>query len=275
MAKVSDAPEIMRKMARAFRVLKQNTKATLPEIIRGEAGIILKTWAGRTKVATQARVDINSRVRLFRQLGLTGKEGSSVTINAGLRGPFGRVHLRTNTGRWRRTHDQGFKRVAGMPGKGRKDPGDHYTEFDWLLVTDAIRIAKAALPEAIAAGRAAIGLARQSVVQIADSIGILLERVQGGGSLSIAGIAKARAAIASTGRRYINGSSFEQTGSGQYFLALVNGYPIARDLKMDRTLLGVLSGRAGYLTQNLARGVFNSESQTARAYPWLQVRRGA
>jgi hypothetical protein len=115
---------------------------------KAEMGIILKTWAGETKVATVDKAVKRGQLAFLKKLGLTGSTADiGVTVNAGIKGPFGRTFLRTSTGGWRRAFDVGFKPVPGMPTpapkhavwrgkktKGRTKPGDHYTEHDWLLL---------------------------------------------------------------------------------------------------------------------------------------------
>ncbi len=266
----ADSRAVMFAVSTTFRRLGQLTGFSPRQVLLAEAGVILKTWAGRTKVATQAKTDTRSRLAALRKLELTGKHG--VTINAGIKGlhSYGAVYLRTSGGKWRRTHDGGFKPVKGMLGSGRRTKmGDHYTEHDWLLIKDAIAQTRALVPSYIQAGRRSIGIARQSVVQIADSLGIDLLRVQGGGSLSAAGIAKARAAMASTGRAYRNGHGFSGGDNLRSFVQLTNTLPYGRRIGMDRTLLGVLAGRAKFFQQSYAKGAFNAQRTAVRAYPNL------
>jgi hypothetical protein len=266
------------KLSRAFHAIARNARVAGEQVLRGEAGIILKACAGATKVATAAQTTKRARLRYLRDQQLTGKNSMvPVTVTAGAkRGTvYGRVHLRTSTGYWRRTHDAVFRPVAGMP-SSRKKRGDHYSDHDWLLLQSTIATVRAGIGPAVAAGRKTIGLARQSWVQIADSLGIRLENVKGGrtfagGTISAAGIAKARAAIASNGNSYVNGLSRTERSQKNIILTLINRYPRNRKAKMDVTLAKVLLGRVSFFEKNLRLGVFRSIADTARAYPYLRV----
>jgi hypothetical protein len=261
------------KLSQAFHAIARNARVAGEQVLRGEAGIILKACAGATKVATAAQTTKRARLRYLRDEQLTGKNSMvPVTVTAGAkRGTvYGRVHLRTSTGYWRRTHDAVFRPVAGMP-SSRKKRGDHYSDHDWLLLQSTIATVRAGIRPAVAAGKRTIGLARQSWVQIADSLGIRLETVRGGGTLSAGGIAKARAAIASNGSSYVNGLSRTERSQKNVILTLINRYPRNRKAKMDITLAKVLVGRLAFFEKNLRLGVFQSIAATARAYPYLRV----
>jgi hypothetical protein len=261
----------LKKFSEAGRVISAAVGTSIETWARAEAGVILKTWAGRTKVATQQKTDIRSRLRAIRELGLTGRDpGTNITINAGIKGAYGRVYLRTVRGKWRRTHDANFKKVSGYRGQGS---GDHYKDVDWIDIKEAIFDTARTVARMMPQGRRAIGLARQSVVQIADQLGIRLESVAGGGNLSGAGIAKARAAIASNGTRYQNGTAIISDTAKSFYLTLVNRYPKIGPLFMDRTLQGVIAGRIKYFERNLAEGTFLSASRAAKAYPYVEVLR--
>jgi hypothetical protein len=270
--------EEFNKLPVALRAIAFAAGAAARDVLRGEAGIILKSWAAATPAASAPKTDKRSNLRFLRGLELTGKNpGVPVTVSAGIRkgSAFGRVHLRTSTGHWRRTHDAGFKPVAGMPGTNRKKPGDHYSDFDWLVIRSAIAEVKGGIAAARAAGRRTIGLARQSVIQIADTLGIRLENVRGGSfygkTISPAAIAKARGAVAYNGQRYANGLGTEQRTSYDLILTLLNRYPAGRKIGMDALLAGVLRGRIRYFEKNMELGVFDNVWKTAKAYPYLQV----
>lgn len=275
------------KLSRAFHAIARSARVTGEAVLRGEAGIILKACAGRTKVATQAKADLRSARRVLGKSGLdlTGAAGTKpgdITVNAGERGPFGRVWVKTRSTRELVDRDtgklgRGRFRLAGQISKGNftfKPTRYHWKKGTWIDIVEAASDVASQMRKAIPAGRRAIGLARQSWVQIADSLGIRLETVRGGGNLSAAGLAKARAAIAANGRRYANGLSRQERGA-RATLTLINRYPGGRKMGMDRTLAGVLIGRARFFQQNLRRGVFSSIAHTARAYPYLTVKNAA
>jgi len=252
---------------RAITSLAAFTPLTVRQVIRAEAGSILKACAGETKVATQAKTDTRSRLALMRKLELTGQHG--VTVNAGVRGAFGAVFLRTSTGKWRRTHDPVFRPVAGMTGKK-----DHYFEYDWRLLQDVIAQVRGGLPSFLAAGRAAVGLARQSWVQIADDFGTPLESVPGG-RISASGIVKARSALATTKRPYQNGQAQEYSANRTFVLTLINRLPYGKKIGLDAILARNIRYRTRFFEENLSRGVFDSLTKIARAYPGLRIQFGA
>jgi hypothetical protein len=269
------APEELRKFTQAGRTIAAAVGASVELWARAEAGVILKTWAGRTPVATAAKTRLRAQKHALKDLGLTGAGGSlvPVTINAGIRGPFGRTFLRTTDGHWRRTHDAGFQPVPGMPNLSRKKRGDHYATSNWLILKSAIAEARRATAQATRRALASIGLGRQSIIQIADDLGIDLATVKGGGTLSAAGIAKARAALASNGTLYKNGLGHQQKSATEFFVELINRYPKLGRTAMDSTLAGVIRGRLKYFQKNLEEGTFLSARRAARAYPYIEVLR--
>lgn len=273
-AAVTLDPAELAKLSQALRAIAGATGSSAREVLHGFAGVVLKACAGQTKVATAAQTVKRSNLRFLRDQQLTGKNaGVDVTISAGVRkgSEFGRVFLRGPTGHWRRTHNANFVRVPGMPNSSRKKPGDHYADYQWLLLQSAISTVRSGIGAAREAGRKTIGLARQSWVQIADSLNIRLEDVRGGGTLGAAGIAKARAALASNGYTYINGLGREERSAQRTILTLINRYPRGQKMGMDATLRGVLIGQIRYFEKNLSLGVFNSIRNTARAYPFLKI----
>ena len=275
-ATLSVDPAELEKLPTAFRTIARAARVSGEEVLRGEAGIILKACAGRTKVTTVAKADQRSALRVLNKggLDLTGSSGTQpgdITVNAGERGPFGRVWVRSSS--QRRGTGRPF-RLAGQINKssfGFRPERYHWKKGTWIDIIEAAADVAYQMRKAIPAGRKAIGLARQSWVQIADSLGIRLEEVKGGGSLSVAGLTKARAAIASNGRTYVNGLS-RQERRARASITLINRYPAGRRMGMDATLRSVLIGRARYFEENFRRGVFGSIAKTAKAYPFLQVK---
>ena len=108
-------------------------------------------------------------------------------------------------------------------------------------------------------------------MQIADDLGIILEDVPGGGA-SASAIAKARAALASNGRSYINGVGTPAYVENKSFVATMkNSLPYNVKAGLDRVLVSTLAGRAKFFQQNVARGVFASQAETVKKYPWLKL----
>ena len=273
-----DAPELA-KLPAALRAIAGASGLAAREVVDGFAGVVLKACAGETAVASVPATRLRSQFRLMADLGLTGGKQATaldiITVNSGAKAAFGRVFLRTTSGRWRRTHEANFSRVAGIPSKGRKKPGDHYSDFQWLVLSSALQAVRAGLAPARAAGRRTRALGRQAWVQIADSLGIRLEDVRGGGRLSASAIAQARTAISYKGAAYQNGLSRREETQRKYLVTLINRYPRNQKIGMDRTLRSVLIGQAGYFQKNLELGIFNSIEKTARAYPFIKAKMAA
>lgn len=250
---------------KAITALQQFTPFNLRTIIRAEAGSILKACAAQTKVATKEQADLRARNEILRRLGYTqASVANDVSINTGVRGMVGRIWQRTKTGKYKLA---GRVSDSGRPRWEHK----HFSALQWADIKDAVADFAAAIPRAIAAARGAIGLARQSWVQIADDFGTPLESVPGG-RISAAGIAKARAAIASSGRAYRNGEAREYSTNRDFVLTMINRLPYGRQIELDAILARNINGRARYAQQNLARGVFDNLARIARAYPGLLVR---
>ncbi len=252
---------------RALAGLGRFTGAELKDVIRAATASILKACAGDTPVATQQQADTRSRKRAVRDLGFTGGRNNreaDISVNAGVRGPYGRVFKRKRDGTgWRRTHEAGFRPLW-----------QHYKRGDWIDLQEAVASVKSAVARALPMGRAAVGLARQSWVQIADDLGIALEAVPGG-RISAAGIAKARAALASNGRAYDNGQAREYGEARAFFVEIINRLPYGRKIALDQILVKNVNARARFFEQNLSRGVFDRLASATRAYPGLEIRRAA
>lgn len=232
------------------------------QTLRAEAGSILKQWAGRTKVATQEKTDRRSRRALLKKYRLTGgSDGRDVSINVGMRGAVpGRV--------WFKTKNDKYSLAGYIPPNGgtARWMHRHFKEKDWNKILWGSLKFIDNIVRYLARGRASTALSRQSVVQIADALGINLANVAGQG-ISPAGVAKARAAIASTGKYHYNGAGY-QGGSKIYaYVDLINRLPYGMKIGMDRTLAWVLAGRAKFIETAYAKGAFNSMSGVARSFP--------
>lgn len=242
----------------AFRRLAQLPGYDPRLILRAEAGSILKTWAGRTKVTTVAQIERRERKRVIRGLGYTTAESKGdVTVNAGWRpAPFGRVWIKVQKGR-----------KFALAREGNFAASANRFSRRWTAdVADAVADVTATLKNRLPMAKRSAGLARQSVVQIADALGINLANVAGGG-LSTAGLAKARAALASSGRYYRNGTGAAGGNEVRAYVDLINRLPYGPRIGMDRTLAIVIAGRAKFIEQAFAKGAFSSMSSVARSFP--------
>jgi len=268
----------LRKFSEAGRVIAAAVGTSVNIWARAEAGVILKTWAGRTKVASATKLArrglLQANRQAYRAAGWPFIKGrvapGRASINLGVRGTLGKVYYRT-----RRAGSAGGRRGfqdVYAPGFAK---GKHIAPADWGAVSSFVESFRAHYRATIAAAKRAGGLSRQSIVQIADDLGLRLETVRGGGSLSAAGLAKARAALASNGQHYKNGTGQVSDTARGFYLTLINRYPKLGPLFMDRTLQGVIAGRLGYFRKNLEEGTFLSAKTAAKAYPFVEVLRTA
>lgn len=257
---------------RAFGTLKQLPGFKPFTVLRGETGIILKTWAGRTKVATQQQTDASTRIHVVRSLDLTrAPSPGDISVNTGQRSVFGRVWVRSPS---RRGGGRNWRLAGRIAPTGRSFTPEryHWKDKTWVDIKEAVADVSSALRRKLPTGRRARGLARQSVLQIADALGIDLLKVKGGGTLSAAGIAKARAALATTGRGYRNGTGQQLGTQERAVITLINRLPYGPKIGMDRTLIGILAGRAKFIATAYAKGAFASMHTAARAFPYLRTK---
>lgn len=276
---MSFTPEELRKFSESGRVIAAAMDTSVELWARAEAGSILKRWAGWTNVADGRQLGRSALIRTYRaarkDVGFDNpRKGSTsvgqASINLGFRsGPFGKVYYRT--------------RKAGQAG-GRKGLQDVYgpnfgggkriADQDFSRVERMTTYFRETYKAMVKAAKQSAGLSRQSVIQIADQLGIDLARVPGMG-VSAAGVAKARRAMASNGRHYQNGYGVVSDAAKSFYLTLINRYPKGGEIGMDRTLESVIRGRMKYFRRNLEEGTFLSAKRAARAYPYLQILKAA
>lgn len=252
-------------MDRAFRALAGYSPVAVRDTMRAEAGSILKTAAGRTKVAKPAEAEMRARKLALRRGNARSSNLERVSVTIGARDPaaYGKV-WRLTTGRGGRlgvqqTHEPGFKAM-----------NRHYGDQAWREIQSVVARFLGALKTARPAIKNAAGLARQSWVQIADDLGIRLEDVPGSG-ISASGIAKARRAIATTGVAYKNGQAAEFGAAQRFTIRLTNNLPYGRNVRLDSILAGAISGRVKFFERNLALGVFESVDKMLKAYPGIRL----
>lgn len=254
--------------SQAFQRLAALPGFNTKDILRAEAGVILKTWAGRTKVATQDSVERRLRARVAHNLKMQKVGGDNpygITVNNGARGG-------TRGEVWFRTAAKRFQQAGIIDsGDGYVPAWTHWKTQDWQRINAGALAYANMLKARRKAALDSAAFTRQSIIQIADSLGIDLTQVKGGGTLSAAGIAKARAAIASSGRAYQNGVGFQGGDDIKAYVQLINRLPYGAKAGIDRTLIGIVFGRAKYIEQSYAKGAFDSISSVARAFPNLRV----
>jgi hypothetical protein len=252
--------------------LEKAIPGAMRQIVRGETGSILKECVLRTKVAKKQAVELRSY-----------SEASRITRRAffggsGKRVPVGTMYI--NNGRykggagqgrtWYRVGEQTFILIFG---DGMTDPSRSDISLGKKVYVESRKMRaymKRQIKYRQKEGLRAIGLSRQSWVQIADSVGIPLETVKGGRSAAAA-VRKARRAMASNGQSYLNGSASELRTGFAFAIRLKNIYPLAEKIGMDSVLEGVVMGRIQYFNTNAAHGMLASAKRIAAKYPNIIV----
>lgn len=279
-----DARKAVYAYTQAFQKLRRLEGFHHRDTLRAEAGSILKKWAGVTKVATQKQADYRARYRAgkraFGNVQSIDKNPYRISVNTGLRGgEVGAVWYKTRGGfdsdqraarKKRGLAANGVFRLAGFvtDGGGFRPAGVRWKRDDWNKIASGAELYAMNLREQLSIGRESIGFARQSVVQIADQLGIDLLTVKGQG-ISAAGIKKARTAMASSGKFYTNGSGTQGGNETRFYVRLFTHLPFSDKIGMDRSLVGVLQGRAKFIETAYKKGAFDSMKSAARSFPNL------
>ncbi len=259
-----DASGAVAAYTQAFRKMRQLPGFDQRLVLRAEGGSILKQWAGRTKVGTPEQADYRARYRAgkmaFGAVSHIDRNPYRISVNTGLRGgEVGWV--------WYKHPGGGFIPAGVISDNGTILPNHiHFKPDVWSKVVEGMERYADSLAGLLPNARKSIGMARQSVIQIADQLGIDLNSVKGQG-ISSAGITKARAAIASTGKTYQNGYGSEGGDDVRYHIRLLNNLPFGVRSGMDRILIGVLSGRAKFIETAYKKGAFDSMRSVSRAFP--------
>lgn len=239
------------------------------KIVKAEAGSILKAAAAETDVADVAKVTKGARLRALRALGMTGaKAGAPVTVDAGIRGPLGRVFIAKKGGSgagYRRTHDADFAPL-----------NQHYPDAVWNDLKAAVAAADNKTTSAAQRAPESVALARGSWVRIADHAGIDLADVPGG-RISASALAKARAAKAFRGAEVNNGTSVTLDEKGKFGLTMINRYPggSSPKLQFGRLLAFKVAGRAKFLAMACKKGFDGSLEQTTKLFKGWTLKKGA
>lgn len=252
--------------SQAFQELKKLPGFSIRTLIRAEAGSILKAWAGRVKVTTVEKTERRMRSGIAWKMGIQSSGGNNpfqVTVNDGSRqGTRGDV--------WFKTRNDKFQQAGRVTDTGAFIPAwTHFRAADWAKINQAGSTYAGLLRNRRKAVMASIGLNRQSVLQIADSLGIDLMNVPGG-KLSFAALQKARDAEPSNGRFYQNGTGAESSADDaqtKYYVQLINRLPYNRKTGMDNDLAWVLSNRANYIRQTFAHNAGKSITNVVARFP--------
>ncbi len=249
------------KFTQAGNAIAQAAGVTLEQWAEAEAPQILGGWVALVKAQTVEQAETRGRTRVLRKLGLTrGAE----TINSGLRGPEGRVWVKTRRGKYQLAGVVGHNAGPFVPTRHKLAAGE------WGGAVDSVQ-AYQAEAGVIAKAKRTIGLARQSIVQIGDMLGYALERIAGG--LPAGDIAQARNAIAGDGQTYQNGFGIRQKSGNTFSLEFVNRYPNLHQAKIDSALAQVVGGRIELMEHALGGRLGTAAQRVAASFPYLQVRR--
>ena len=262
---------------RAMVALQATTGQSMRQVLRSEVGHILKECAAKTKVGTESLVDRKAQLLAIKSLKLTKAENrGDVSINANWRkaAPYGQAWIKVRHGAGRKNYILARGPDFSSPSGSailRQDGNPRNGTAVWLAgVRQAVGRTVPLVEKRVSAARKAIGLARQSWVQIANSLGINLAAVPGT-NLSAQGLAKAQLALASDGKRYANGLAREYEVAKGFVVELTNRLPYCRTIKLDAVLARAINKRSTYFSKNVARGVFSSAKKTLAKYPGLFV----
>lgn len=270
MMKILNGPEVTAQLSAAMKDIARLTGFSEKDVTKGEAGAILKTWAGRTKVAQTDKIDLRSRRRVLHDLNLTQASAvGDITVNVGTRATAGLVWVKAAglKGKGRPFRLAG---VQGFTGSPFTASNRHWKSQDWTDIQSATQNSQVGLKRAMPLARQSVGLSRQSIIQIADKAGIDLSIIPGGG-ISPSQVSKARGATASNGRNYQNGTAQQQEETGKYSITLINTLPYLDKIGMPRTLAGVIAGRVGLYKRTFTDGAYKGIQSSARNYPWMRV----
>ncbi len=272
-----DAREVTENYTRAFRELRRLTGFDHRAVLRAEAGVLLKTWAARTRPTTWPVAERRGRSGVAWKLGMQNMSGSpyGITVNDGSRkGVTGVVWFRTRNGKFQVvgeiTDNGGFvPRQASIDGRSFLVRN---RSTDWSQIENGARVYAALLANRLPKVKASLGLSRQSIVQAAMDLGIDLGTVKGGGSLGASAIEKAKGAVASNGSQYKNGTGAQVGDDVRTSLTITNTLPHNVKIGMGSSLLIIISGRAKFIEQSYKRGAFDSIRNTAKQFPNLYLR---
>lgn len=257
-----DASEL-RKFTAAGEAIAKAAQATIEDWAVGEIGIIGKGTAALIRAQTVPAAEKRARNRVLNKLGLT--KGAE-TINSGVRGAEGRVWVRTKRGKWQLAGIVGHNAGPFIPRNRRLGAGE------WGAAKDSVT-AYQGQSGVIALAKRTVGLARQSVIQMLDAVGIAIERVAGGTGLTPGEIAAARGAVASDGKTYQNGTGRREKTATGFSIEIVNTYPNLAKAKIDVALATVVGQRIAYQGRVLNDKLLASTERVAQAFPYLQVGR--
>lgn len=263
-----DVSSVTRAYTQAFSRLRALPGFDQRQVLRAEMASILKSWAGETPVSTQREVNFRARTvaakRAFDGQTKIDRVPYGITVNTGLKGGHpGEV--------WFRHPSKRFQQAGLVSSSGTFTASwIHWRSESWRKIEAGAAAYGAELARELPAAKHSIGLARQSIVQSADALGIDLAGVAGRG-ISASAVGKARAAVASSGRAYRNGAGTAAGDATRCYIEAVNRLPYAAKIGMGRTVLSILARRAKYIETSYRKGAFDSMASVSKAFPNLLI----
>lgn len=257
-----DAAEL-RKFTDAGQAISRSAGIAFEQWAEGEMGLVLKTWAGAIGAPTLDQVELRARRLALKKLGL---QKGKVTINTGRRGREGNVWVRAKNGKYRLAGKVAHNAGAFAPS------GIHFANDQWRDAGGGVTDYQSQAG-VIGLAKRTIGLARQSVVQIGDALGTAIEKVAGGGGLSGQEVAQARSAVAGDGKTYQNGFGTRTKSGDRFSIEAINRSPLIQHAKIDSALAFAIGQRVGVAEKVLGDKLLESAERTAKAFPYLQIRR--
>ena len=260
-------PAELNKFFDAGSAIATSTGNTFENWAMGEASIICKQWMAHTPIASPSKVLLGSRSRATKQARISTLTAFNMTANTGRKGgTIGRI--------WRKNENGKFQIVGNVNDSGSFTPENkHYKTRTWNAIDKHANEYASILPGIIKAAQNAIGLARQSILQISDSLGMNVQSSGGGGSsFSNEDLAKIRNAKASNGNFYLNGYSLKSKSNGNFALTLVNRYPKIQESRIDVALEEVVIQRIAYQETTLGLLMQNDLKKLQQAYPYLSIK---
>lgn len=251
----------LQEMSRVGVALAREAGIAFEEWADHEAAVTLKMWVANVPQASEATAAMRGRSRTAGELEL---QRGIVTVNTGRRnGQPGRLWQRTKNGKYI---------LAGMIGANGAInwSNRHFKESDWRRLLSNAEAYSELMPAAVAAGKKAVGLARQSVIQIADVLGLSLN-VPGPG-LSPDQIEKAREARSSDGKLYENGTGARERSEGKYAIELIDRYSRISQSGIDSALARVVENRLSFNRSELERVLASAANRVTKANPILEVK---
>lgn len=261
------SPVELRKITDAGRSISTELGVALEEWADGEMGLILSKWAARIPTPRPAEVKLRARGQTSRKLGTDELNNPlGITVNTGLR--KGRPGMVWVPSEGKGKGKKRFRPLGVIEDDSRFEPLPiHWKASAWARLSGAAEKYAGTVSEAVIAGLRAVGLARQSVVQMADALGIKIESVAGG-PFTGAGVAQARAARASNGRSYVNGTGERIKTPDSFSLNGVNTYPTSTP-QMSLELQAVVMERVAAAEALLSSRVRRSLATVSRTHPYI------